>query len=58
MVAEAEDDIDLRREPGNIEAWEKDQKQVCFWEKLSGLQRAEFWKGCGQKNMALDDTDR
>jgi hypothetical protein len=30
-------DMDLQKELQNIEAWEKEQKQVFFWEKLSRL---------------------
>lgn len=32
-----DEDMDLQKELQNIEAWEKEQKQVFFWEKLSRL---------------------
>lgn len=36
-MAEMEDDMYLQKELRKIEAWEKEQKQVFFWEKLSRL---------------------
>lgn len=37
MKEDWDEDIDLQKELQNIEAWEKEQKQVFFWEKLSRL---------------------
>jgi len=36
-MAKMEDDLYLQKELRKIEAWEKEQKQVFFWEKLSRL---------------------
>lgn len=37
MREDWDEDMDLQKELQNIEAWEKEQKQVFFWEKLSRL---------------------